>query len=308
MNIVIVAKFLKSPLRLCPRDPRVMAAASGALALFLAAGAAVGWLARGDNPGALAEVTLLRTELATTRTALDGAQAESQREVAALAAKLGELQAQATRLNALGERLTHIGGLEDGEFDFGAAPPLGGPAEESDVEADSTEELEAVLARLSGQLTAQDAQLSLIEELLIEGELAEDVRPTRAPVRTGYVSSGFGIRRDPFTGGGAMHHGLDFSSPRGSEIRAAADGVVSYSGWKNGFGRVVEVDHGDGLTTRYAHNSANLADVGTRVRAGDVIAKVGSSGRSTGPHLHLEVLKDGVAMDPRKFLEGIGRG
>ncbi|HEL5053595.1 TPA: M23 family metallopeptidase [Stenotrophomonas maltophilia] len=229
-------------------------------------------------------------------------QRDAQTQVNALAARLGELQAQATRLNALGERLTQMGKLEDGEFDFNETPGLGdgdagGPTSDMPVK-----DVNADLQVLEQRFAASGRQLSVMESLMFDHQLQQNAVPSRMPIRNSYVTSGFGTRADPFGRGAATHKGMDFHARVGDPVMAVADGVVSFSGVKGGYGNVVDVDHGNGYVTRYAHNSRLVVKVGDLVRAGQEVAKAGSTGRSTGAHVHFEVWENGNVVNPRKFL------
>jgi murein DD-endopeptidase MepM/ murein hydrolase activator NlpD len=237
---------------------------------------------------------------------VDGQQAQlehtrraAQREVNAMAARLGELQAEANRLNALGERLTRIGQLGDGEFDFNKPVGVGGEGPVRDMAAG---DLRGGMARLGAQLSDSGKQLSVLESLLFNRELDRSATPSGEPIANSYITSGYGGRADPFGGGAAFHKGIDFHANVGDPVLAVADGVVSYAGQRSGYGNVVEVDHGNGYVTRYAHNSRLLVQVGDLVRSGQQVAKAGSTGRSTGAHVHFEVWQDGRVLNPRKFL------
>ena len=216
-----------------------------------------------------------------------------------LAARLAELQAQANRLNALGARLTQAGQLQDGEFEFDKPVGQGGAGRASDM---PPAELRRGIALLEGEFGRANTQLSVLESLLFNRALDRNAMPSRDPIANSYITSGFGGRADPFGGGHQFHKGIDFEADVGDPVLAVADGVVSYSGVRSGYGNVVEVDHGNGYVTRYAHNSTLERQVGDLVRAGQEIAKAGSSGRSTGAHVHFEVWQDGAAVNPRKFL------
>ena len=233
------------------------------------------------------------------RVELDNTRRAAQREVNALAARLGELQAEANRLNALGERLTRIGQLGDGEFDFNKPVGVGGEGPVRDMAAG---ELRGGMDRLGAQLTDSGKQLSVLESLLFNRELDRSATPSRMPILNTYITSGYGGRADPFGGGRGFHKGIDFHASTGDPVLAVADGVVSYAGVRSGYGKVVEVDHGNGYVTRYAHNSRLVVQVGALVRSGQRIAKAGSTGRSTGAHVHFEVWQDGRVLNPRKFL------
>ncbi|MBB1088598.1 peptidoglycan DD-metalloendopeptidase family protein [Lysobacter sp. SG-8] len=241
----------------------------------------------------------LRSEVAAQQAQIEDTRREAQREVNALAARLGELQAEANRLNALGERLTRIGQLQDGEFDFEKPVGVGGAGPVEDI---SKPELDEGLQQLDAQFKASGEQLSVLESLLFSRQLDLNAVPSRSPVGRSYITSGFGYRADPFRGGRALHKGLDFDANTGDPVYAVADGVISYSGVRSGYGKVVEVDHGNGYVTRYAHNSRLSRRVGELVRAGQEIAKAGSTGRSTGAHVHFEVWEHGKVVNPRNFL------
>jgi murein DD-endopeptidase MepM/ murein hydrolase activator NlpD len=243
----------------------------------------------------------LRAELKQQQTVLSGVRERSDQHLDALALRLGEIEAESMRLNALGERLTQIGRLDDGEFDFSIKPAVGGPTTAAKV-PNSPLNLETNLAALDATLAAQDAQLSLLEDLLSQRDLDLSLVPAGRPVRKGWISSAYGMRADPFTGSQAFHPGVDFNGPVGTEVLAIADGMVSYSGWRSGYGNTVEIDHGNGYQTRYGHNSENLVQVGELVKSGSVIAKMGSTGRSTGSHVHLEVSFEGRTINPLDYV------
>ncbi|NLA67070.1 MAG: peptidoglycan DD-metalloendopeptidase family protein [Gammaproteobacteria bacterium] len=278
---------------------RAVRAAAGHPAAVLSATLVLGAVAGAAVQSA--EVNALRAELASQDAQLEDTRREAQREVNALAARLGELQAQANRLNALGDRLTRVAQLGDGEFDFNSPVGLGGHGPVEDMAAS---ELREGIAGLDLEFGAAGGQLSVLEMLLFNRELDRNAVPSRSPVAASYITSGFGRRADPFGRGAAWHKGIDFSANTGDTVMAVADGVVSYSGRRSGYGNVVEIDHGNGYVTRYAHNSANVVQVGDLVRAGQKIARAGSTGRSTGAHVHFEVWDDGRVVNPRKFLGG----
>jgi murein DD-endopeptidase MepM/ murein hydrolase activator NlpD len=246
-----------------------------------------------------AEQQRLEAAVRAQQTQLEATRREAQREVNALAARLGELQADANRLNALGQRLTQIAQLGDGEFDFEKPVGLGGAGPVRDMPAT---ELRSGLGALGAQLKHSGHQLSVLESLLFNRELDRNAMPTRLPVLNSYMTSGFGGRADPFGGGSQFHKGVDFEADVGDPVLAVGDGIVTYSGDRSGYGNVVEVDHGNGYVTRYAHNSRLLVQVGDLVRGGHEIAKAGSTGRSTGAHVHFEVWENGVVVNPIQFL------
>ena len=245
-----------------------------------------------------------QAQLQAQRDLLDNTRKHTETHLNALAQRLGSLQAQVLRLNALGGRLTRMAGLDAKEFDFNTLPAMGGPATDlKGGSAQSPGEFLGSLETLSSQIEQQTARLTALQSVLIDNQLQAAVTPSGWPVSGGWGSSNFGIRNDPFTGHRSHHRGVDIASPMGSPIMAMGDGVVTYAGPKVGYGLMVEVNHGQGFATRYAHASAVTAKVGDVVSRGDIIAKVGTSGRSTGPHLHFEVLKTNQAIDPVYYLK-----
>lgn len=271
------------------------------LGAVLATGVALGF---GASAGVgLAGASQVESRMARQQQELEQVRRQSQQEINALAARLGELQAQANRLNALGERLTEAGQLEDGEFDFQNSPGQGGAEAPRDM---PLPELTSGLDDIERQLAASGRQLSVMESLLFDQQLENNAVPSRSPVRRSYITSGFGRRADPFGRGGQFHKGIDFDANVGDPVMSVADGVVSFAGTRNGYGNTVEVDHGNGYVTRYAHNSRLTVKAGDLVRAGQQVAKAGSTGRSTGAHVHFEVWENGNVVNPRKFL-GDGR-
>ncbi|MCU7376341.1 M23 family metallopeptidase [Tahibacter amnicola] len=312
MNIIIVAKPHAVPKSIdlgCWRTRIKCAAALGTAAIACALlGVSVAYTIAGPKSRALAEVQDLRDATATQLKELEQVKIKTQRDLDALAVKLGELQAHATRLNALGERLTRAGKLDDGEFNFAEAPSVGGPEENLPIGHASAPALEGSIDELRDRFSRQQAQLEVLENLLLDRKVESDLLPSGMPVESGYISSYFGGRPDPFSGASAFHSGIDFDAAAGADIHSVAEGVVSWSGQRPGYGNVVEVDHGNGYMTRYAHNSRNIAAVGQRVRVGDVIAKVGSTGRSTGSHVHFEVWLNGRAVNPIAYVRSQRKG
>jgi murein DD-endopeptidase MepM/ murein hydrolase activator NlpD len=305
MNIIIVGKAHAVPTRidLDSRRGRLIAVGilGGAALALLSAGFAAAVFFTGSTTRDLREITALRASIASERDELAGIDADSQRNLDALAQQLGQLQAQATRLNALGDRLTEVGKLDDGEFDFGSDPAMGGP-EEPATGTTAALPISTGIQNLRAEFDRQEAQLGVLENLLLDRKVDNALLPSGMPVAQGYMASGFGERLDPINGHEAVHLGLDFDAPAGTPVLAVAEGVVSFVGVKPGYGNVVEIDHGNGYMTRYAHNSAIVAQAGARVHAGDTIAKVGSTGRATGPHCHFEVWLHGRAVNPLTYV------
>jgi murein DD-endopeptidase MepM/ murein hydrolase activator NlpD len=220
--------------------------------------------------------------------------------VSALARKLGEVQAQLLRLDAIGERVSKVAGIRPEEFRFQELPGRGGALPGND--AMTLQDLDVELQRLAKSVDQRADYLSVIEAELQSQQVRQALLPQSKPLADGYIGSGFGWRTDPFTGTMARHEGIDFSAMPGTPIHAAAGGVVVVSEMHSVYGNVVEIDHGNALMTRYAHASKLLVKQGDIVKRGQKLAEVGSTGRSTGPHLHFEVHHKGVAQNPAKFL------
>jgi murein DD-endopeptidase MepM/ murein hydrolase activator NlpD len=244
-----------------------------------------------------------RAELAQQQSLVDTTRRALQQNLDALALRLGQMNAHVVRLDALGVRLTQMAGLKDGEFDFTSPPSLGGPEEPlADTDSTKISGVIGALDVLDEQLADRKRQLTVLEDLLLNSKLRGEVRPEGRPVTQGYISSRFGSRTDPFTGRRAFHKGVDFAGRAGAEVVAVASGVVIWSGPRYGYGELVEINHGNGYVTRYAHNADNLVAVGDTVRRGQVIARMGHSGRATGPNLHFEVLLNDKPVDPLTYI------
>jgi murein DD-endopeptidase MepM/ murein hydrolase activator NlpD len=242
-----------------------------------------------------AEVVALRTQL--------------QDRVDGLALRTGQLSAQLLRLNALGKRLTQMANISSHEFDFDHDPPQGGPREggpedDGNGRAVQLTDVGSMLDGLEQRIDLRGAQLSALENIILGRQLSADIRPTGRPVAEGYISSSFGERMDPFDGEEAFHKGVDFAADAGAAVLAVATGIVTWAGPRSGYGVLVEVSHGNGYVTRYAHNARVLVKVGETVERGQAIAEVGSTGRSTGPHVHFEVLRNGGQINPAAFVGG----
>ena len=233
---------------------------------------------------------------------IDKARQQSESQLTAMTIILAEQQARLLRVDALGERLTAIANLDKGEFDFSQAPPVGGPESDALGEAYRAPEFMQVLKQLADQIDDRQQQLYTLEALMAEDKLQKDVFVAGKPVRVGWISSYFGTRTDPFHGKISYHSGVDFAGKLGSEIVAVAAGVVTYSDNKSGYGNMVEISHGREFKTRYAHNKSNLVKVGDIVKKGQVIALMGNSGRSTGPHVHFEVYRNDRATNPANYI------
>lgn len=247
-------------------------------------------------------VTAWAQEVEGQRQALSLARGEAEQNAAALARRLAQLQAHVLRLDAAGQRLTEIAGLDQGEFSFGQAPALGGP--EPAYQADpSMDPVLASLRNFEKQLVDRERQFRVLEDLLLASRLQKEVRPSGWPIESGWISSLFGVRTDPFSGRRTQHTGIDFAGRAGADVLSVAGGIVTEAGMREGYGKLVEINHGNGYATRYAHSSELLVKVGDKVNKGQRIARVGSTGRSTGPHVHFEVLFNGTLVNPEQYIQ-----
>jgi murein DD-endopeptidase MepM/ murein hydrolase activator NlpD len=221
----------------------------------------------------------------------------------ALGRNLGRLHAQVARINALGLRLTEMTGLDPSEFSFGSDPALGGP-DASDSRSQSVQtDLIETLDSLAAQLDDKYDELNVVQRLLADRSFYDRQFPSGWPMPGGWISSSYGYRADPFSGRREFHAGVDIAGKPKTPIKVVAAGIVTHAGVKGNYGLMVEVNHGDGYATRYGHAMAVLVQVGQRVEKDQIVAIVGSSGRSTGPHVHFEVLRDGKMVNPRRYLK-----
>jgi len=269
------------------------------LAVVLAAVLYAGMRLGGDE---LEYVTALQDITRQQQEQVALARSTAQADLDALTLRIGQMQAQLLRLNALGERLVNRGDLDAAEFDFSSAPAVGGPHNPQEAESVRYPDLLSMLEQLGVELEDREQKLSVLETVLMNRSLRERVMPSGRPVEEGWLSSEYGKRNDPFTGKQDFHKGLDFAGKKGSTVVAVGDGVVTWSGRRTGYGNMIEISHGNGYVTRYGHNQSHLVELGETVRKGQQIALMGSSGRSTGPHVHFEVLRDGKTVNPAKYI------
>jgi len=241
------------------------------------------------------DINAQRKEIADLRRNLDD-------NVHALAQRLGKLQAHVTRLNAVGSRMTHMAKLDAAEFDFANDPPIGGPETKDDEPAPTVDEFRTALDNFSRELDGRERQMRVLRDLMVAGELRDEVTPSGHPLKNGWITSNYGIRTDPFTGRRTSHNGVDFTSGLGADVIAVASGVVNYAGSRNGYGTLLELNHGNGYMTRYGHNKKLLVKEGERVEKGQIVAKMGATGRATGPHVHFEVLQNGRIVNPTAYI------
>ena len=294
MQIILIHPLKTGAVHLSRRS--VVAAIGAALLAVAALSGGAMWLAvkQGLVPGAALSGT-------------SGADSSVTREnLNLMAARIGEMQAQMVRLDALGARVSGLAGVPPREFDFKSQPGRGGP-EGAFSRAVSMPEIQSELDRLTRSADQRNDYLSVLESTLMDRQIHAKMMPTVRPVAVGYDSSGFGARIDPFTGRRTQHDGVDFVAPVGTPIVAAAGGVVVASEYRSDYGNMVDIDHGNGLKTRYAHASKVFVKIGDIVKAGERIALVGRTGRATGSHLHFEVHVNDVPQNPVAFLENAGQ-
>lgn len=305
MNVVIFGKGFGSPRQFHLTGFRAGAAIATIAGLVIGAGFLAGsWYAEKNGAGiSTGELEKLTGELQQQREHIETIRQENEDTLDALSIRIAQMNAHVIRLDALGRRLTDMAEIDDGEFDFDSVPAIGGPEEPMAVVPNlAMPDMLAAMDNLGAQLDDREAQLDVLESVLMNQQLKDRVYPQGRPVGAGWISSYFGKRTDPFTGKAANHTGIDFAGKHGAEIIAVADGVVTWSADRYGYGIMVEINHGSGYATRYAHNSENLVAVGDEVKKGQVVALMGETGRATGPNLHFEVLHNGSRVNPVKFI------
>ena len=226
----------------------------------------------------------------------------TERRLLAFQSKLGELQGHVNRLEAFGDKLAQVANVPNEAFAFEELPAIGGLDASVDNASVNTRELLNEITEMIAVMHNQEQKMEILESILISNYIEDDSSLSGRPVNAGWLSSYFGIRKDPFTGLPAEHLGIDFAGEEGSDVIATGAGVITWSGERYGYGNLIEIDHGGRLKTRYGHNKELLVKVGDVVTKGQTIAKMGSSGRSTGPHVHYEVLKSGKQVDPAKYV------
>lgn len=276
------------------------------LAAFIASGALFFAIGRTTAPvphDMLSNVESLRLEIQQQQREVDHLRSNNQLSVNALAVRLAELQAASTRLDALGERLAQMGQLSLDEFDFGQPAPMGGTSHLDTLGTYTDADLRVAILGLSDKLRRQSSELDALQFLMVNRQIESELTPAGWPVSKGWISSRYGERSDPLTGERTMHWGYDFTGKVGADVLSVASGVVTWAGPRTTYGNTVEIDHGNGYITRYAHNKDLSVKAGDQVSAGQLIASLGNSGRTSGPHVHFEVLKDGTRINPSKFVK-----
>ncbi len=305
MNIILLNNFCKrkGSIELCmPRTMSLMVL--GFVALMGLSATAGYFYADSRVAGGVetASAETLVSLLEADRKQLIEDKARIQSHLDAMAIKLGEMQAKVMRMEALGDRLVAAAKLDKDEFDFSQSPAMGGLNAHDELQSTDIDELSSDISSLTNLMDDRMEKLDVIGALIATSELNEEITPSGRPILKGWLSSRYGNRIDPKTGKKTFHRGHDFAGKTGSEVIAVAAGLVIRSEYQKGFGNMIEIKHTDGYSTLYAHNQENLVETGDLVRKGQQIAKLGSTGRSTGPHVHFEVHRDKKHINPGKFV------
>jgi len=302
MNVIFLSKREGKARQLDLARPLTLTLIASVVVGFLGSAFALGLqLGRGNHERVvLSDTVRFGTLLADQKKQIADLKQQLQLRVDAMAMRLGEVNAHVIRLDALGKRLTEMADIDSREFNFDRDPPSGGP--EGEGTSAQIPDLSSMLAQLEQRVDLRESQLSALENLILARELRQEIHPEGRPVAKGFISSYFGERADPFDGTEAFHKGVDFAGSAGSNVTAVAAGVVTWAGERLGYGKLIEINHGDGFVTRYAHNERTLVSVGQTVKRGEPVALMGSTGRSTGPHVHFEVLRNGRQVDPLSFV------
>ena len=302
MNVIFLSKREGKARQLDLARPLTLTLIASVVVGFLGSAFALGLqLGRGNHERVvLSDTVRFGTLLADQKKQIADLKQQLQLRVDAMAMRLGEVNAHVIRLDALGKRLTEMADIDSREFNFDRDPPSGGP--EGEGTSAQIPDLSSMLAQLEQRVDLRESQMSALENLILARELRQEIHPEGRPVAKGFISSYFGERADPFDGTEAFHKGVDFAGSAGSNVTAVAAGVVTWAGERLGYGKLIEINHGDGFVTRYAHNERTLVSVGQTVKRGEPVALMGSTGRSTGPHVHFEVLRNGRQVDPLSFV------
>ena len=304
MNVIFPSKREGRPRQLNLAHPLTSGIIAAVALVFLGSAFALGLqMGRGGHERlVLGDTVHFGDLLAEQKKQIADLRQQLQLRVDAMAMRLGEMNAHVIRLDALGKRLTEMADIDSREFNFDRDPPSGGPEADGEGASAQIPDLSAQLSQLEQRVDLRESQLTALENVILARELKKEIHPEGRPVANGFISSYFGERSDPFDGRDAFHKGVDFAGSVGSRVVAVATGVVTWVGERSGYGKLIEINHGDGYVTRYAHNERTLVSVGQTVKRGEPVALMGSTGRSTGPHVHFEVLRNGRQVDPLSFI------
>lgn len=257
---------------------------------------------------AQARIDFTQSGLIAQREEVETLKQNTEQQLTGMMLKLGELQSRIQRLDALGEKIADEADLDASEFNMSSLPAVGGPTSESiELEIASSEDVLHQIDVMLSSLDDKTQQLEALESILLQHDVSDESFISGRPIRSGWLSSYYGVRKDPFNGLPAMHKGLDFAGKQGAEVVATGAGIITWSGERYGYGNLVEIEHGDGFVTRYGHNKSLHVKIGDVVTKGQKIAAMGSTGRSTGAHVHYEVLRHGKQVDPLKYVYREGR-
>jgi murein DD-endopeptidase MepM/ murein hydrolase activator NlpD len=303
MNVIFLSKREGRARQLNLAHPLTLSLIAGFVLVVLGSAFMLGMQLGRDGHGRVMSGDALQVggALAQERAQISELKQQLQLRIDAMAMRLGEVNAHVLRLDALGKRLTEMADIDSREFNFDRDPPRGGSNEGEGVSA-QIPDLSQMLNTLERRVDTRESQLAALENVILAKELKREIHPEGRPVESGFISSYFGEREDPFDGQETFHKGVDFAGAKGSTVMAVAAGIVTWAGERSGFGKLVEINHGDGYVTRYAHNEKTLVSVGATVKRGDPVGLMGSTGHSTGPHVHFEVLRNGRQVDPLSFI------
>lgn len=251
----------------------------------------------------LSGIVELRTLFLLQQTEIARVRQTATANLDALALRLGDIQAQLLRLDALGERLASQSGIDADEFDFSVPLTDGVPLNTAASNMTAIPDFLDRIDELAVEVQERETRLAALERFVMDRNLRERIIPSGSAVEHGLLTSKYGRRIDPFTGKPDQHKGIDVAAKEGSRILALGDGVVTWSGERPGYGNLVEINHGYGYVTRYGHNQQLLANIGDMISKGQAVALMGSTGRSTGPHVHVEVVHDGQLVNPANYLD-----
>ncbi|MEC7375972.1 MAG: peptidoglycan DD-metalloendopeptidase family protein [Pseudomonadota bacterium] len=311
MNIILVGKKHGKSRVLSINGPRAGVLLAFVLSLLIGAGWAGYQVAikqaSAAQPSGSELVADWQLRLSEQKADLARLEENVQQQVDALTLRLGEIQGRLLRLDALGQRFVESGLVASDEFDFDQPAAVGGPEDTLSGESFSAPQLTRMIEEMEQRIEDREQQLRLLDQLASSQRLEDELYLEGRPITWGWLSSKYGYRSDPFTGKRTWHAGVDLAGKEGSDIISVAGGVVTYAGERYGYGNLVEIDHGDGLITRYAHCKTVKVAVGDVVQKGQVVALMGSTGRSTGPHVHFEVIRNGKSENPETYIKRASR-